>query len=47
MRVEGAEDGSFGRVGWFWVVYGVDEEGKAEDVGEKDEFLCQGVILAL
>lgn len=37
--VEGAQDGALGRVGRFWVVDVVDEEGKAEDVGEEDEFL--------
>jgi hypothetical protein len=37
--VERTEDGTFGAVGGFGVVDGVDEEGEAEDVAEEDEFL--------
>ena len=39
VRMEGPEDGAFGGVGGFGVVYGVDEEGEAENIGEEDEFL--------
>ena len=37
--VEGTQDGSFGRVGRFGMVDGVDKQRQAEDVGEEDEFL--------
>jgi hypothetical protein len=39
--VEWAEDCAFGRVCGFGVIDGVDKEGQAEDVGEKDEFLSE------
>lgn len=39
VRVEGAEHCSFGAGRGFGMVDAVDEEGEAEDVGEKDEFL--------
>ena len=39
MGVERAQDTAFGAGRWFGVVYCVDEEGEAKDVGEEDEFL--------
>lgn len=39
MCVEGPEDGAFGARGGFRVVDAVDQERKAEDIGEEDEFL--------
>lgn len=37
--VEGTQDGPFGRVGRFGVVDRVDQQRKAKDVGQKNEFL--------
>jgi hypothetical protein len=39
MGVEGAEERTFSSVRGLGVVYAVDKEGEAEDVGEEDEFL--------
>lgn len=44
--VEWAEDGTFGGAFWLRVVYGVDEEREAEDIGEEDIFLsCISISL--
>ena len=37
--MEGPEDRALGRVWRLGVVYGVNKEGKAEDIREEDEFL--------
>lgn len=42
VRVEGAEDGAFGAVGWFRVVDRVDQERETQHVREEDELLQRG-----
>lgn len=39
VRVEGPQEGALCGVGRLGVIYTVDQEGQAEDIGEEDEFL--------
>lgn len=39
VRVEWAEDCTFGAGWWFGMINAIDEEGEAEDIGKEDELL--------